>query len=172
MNPPLRQRQWHVEHSFTGDWVQLLIHKRVRTTCLFLHWHRYQYLEKQNQSLYQKAWVTQLFFHCRCQISSISGSNLLHKPISSIQPTNQPTTEKNRSEINQPNSWETWDLKPTNQPPTEKSRSETNQPNKQEKQDLETNQPGQVLMVFEKVRGQQMMMKIVESLMDSPNHNS
>jgi hypothetical protein len=28
------------------------------------------------------------------------------------------------------------------------------------------------LMVFEKVRGQQMMMKIVESLMDSPNHNS
>jgi hypothetical protein len=60
----------------------------------------------------------------------------------------------------------------TNQTPTEKSRFETNQPNNQEKQDLETNQPGQVLMVFEKVRGQQMMMKIVESLMDSPNHNS
>jgi hypothetical protein len=60
----------------------------------------------------------------------------------------------------------------TNQPPTEKCRSETNQPNNREKQDLETNQPGQVLMVFEKVRGQQMMMKIVESLMDSPNHNS
>jgi hypothetical protein len=59
----------------------------------------------------------------------------------------------------------------TNQPPTEKCRSETNQPNNLEKQDLETNQPGQVLMMFEKVRGQQMMM-IVESLMDSPNHNS